>query len=190
LVLDTSFGGPIIGFTGDGTLAGSDHIDLRGVNYTSLHVGFDDATGTLALSDGSTTANLQFLGHYSQDNFRFADDGNDGTIVYGNSATGQAGGVSSQIASANPGASVAIGENDAFVFAPNFGQVALTNFDPATDTIQFSKSVFANAAALLAATHDDPTGNAVITDAAHDTITIQHVTTAQLLAHQSDLHIV
>jgi serralysin len=31
--------------------------------------------------------------------------------------------------------------------------------------------------ALLAATHDDAHGNAVITDAAH-TITLQHVTTA------------
>jgi len=33
-------------------------------------------------------------------------------------------------------------------------------------------------------------GNAVITDAAHDTITIQHVTTAQLLTHQGDFHFV
>ncbi len=44
--------------------------------------------------------------------------------------------------------------------------------------------------ALLAATRDDGHGNAIITDAAHDTITIQHVTTAQLLAHQSDFHFV
>ena len=34
LMLDhaSAFSGPITGFTGDGTLAGSDHIDLRGVN--------------------------------------------------------------------------------------------------------------------------------------------------------------
>jgi hypothetical protein len=30
----------------------------------------------------------------------------------------------------------------------------------------------------------------VITDAAHDTITIQNVTTAQLLAHQGGFHLV
>ena len=36
----------------------------------------------------------------------------------------------------------------------------------------------------------DPSGNAVITDAAQDTITLQHITTAQLLTHQSDLHVV
>ena len=33
-------------------------------------------------------------------------------------------------------------------------------------------------------------GNAVITDAQHDTITIKNVTTAQLLAHQADFHFV
>jgi hypothetical protein len=44
--------------------------------------------------------------------------------------------------------------------------------------------------APLAATHDDSHGNAVITDAAHDTITIQNVTTAQLQAHQGDFHLV
>jgi serralysin len=77
-----------------------------------------------------------------------------------------------------------------FVFAPNFGPVSIENFSPATDTIQFSKTVFANIQALLAATHDNASGNAVITDAAHDTITLKQVTTAQLLAHQSDFHFI
>jgi serralysin len=79
---------------------------------------------------------------------------------------------------------------DSFVFAPNFGQVTIANFTPETDTIQISQLIFANMTALLAATHDDAHGNAVITDAAHDTITLQHVTTAQLLAHQGDFHFV
>jgi len=85
--------------------------------------------------------------------------------------------------------SVAAGQ-DTFVFAPNFAQVTIANFKPATDTIQISHSVFANVSSLLAATHDDAHGNSVISDAAHDTITIQNVTTAQLLAHQSDFHFV
>ena len=46
------------------------------------------------------------------------------------------------------------------------------------------------AGALMAATHEDSSGNAVITDAAHDTITIQHVTAAQLLAHLNDFHFI
>jgi hypothetical protein len=66
----------------------------------------------------------------------------------------------------------------------------IAHFTPATDTIQISKAVFANIHALLAATHDDSHGNAVITDAAHDTITIQNVTTARLQARQGDFHLV
>jgi hypothetical protein len=77
-----------------------------------------------------------------------------------------------------------------FVFAPNFGQATITNFAPASDTIQIDHTMFANVNALLAATHDDTHGNAVITDAQHDTITINNVTTAQLLAHQADFHFV
>jgi serralysin len=64
---------------------------------------------------------------------------------------------------------------DSFVFAPNFGQVTITNFAPETDTIQISQSIFANMAALLAATHDDAYGNAVITDAVrHDHYSTRH----------------
>jgi hypothetical protein len=68
--------------------------------------------------------------------------------------------------------------------------VSIANFSPATDSITFSQSVFAGPTALAAAIHDDSNGNAVITDAAHDTITLQHVTTAQLLTHLTDFHIV
>ena len=78
---------------------------------------------------------------------------------------------------------------DNFVFAPNFGQATISNFAPASDTIQIDHTMFANVTALLAATHDDTNGNAVITDALHDTITIKNVTTAQLTAHQADFHI-
>jgi len=55
--------------------------------------------------------------------------------------------------------------------------------------LQFSKSIFANITALLAATHDNGSGDAILSDAAHD-ITLQHVTTAQLIPHQSDFHFV
>jgi len=43
---------------------------------------------------------------------------------------------------------------------------------------------------LLAAIHDDGHGHAVLTDAAHDSLTIQNVTVAELLAHQGDFHFV
>ncbi len=189
LTLDSpsSFDGQIIGFTGVGTPANSDRIDLRGLNYTSMHFDFSSSSGVLTVNDGQTIANLQFLGQYSQDNFHFADDGQGGTIIYG---APNAGGATNQTVATAVTGSSSIGEHDNFVFASNFGQAGIANFAPATDTIEFSKTVFANVNALLAATHDDASGNAVITDAAHGTITIQHVTTAQLVAHQTDFHFV
>ena len=179
----SSFSGEIIGFKGDGTPAGYDQIDLRGLNYNSAHSSFDGSSDTLSLSDGSTTASLKFLGQYSQDNFHFADDGNGGTVVIASTSPGQNGGSANHVVSN-------FAAHDTFVFAPNFGQVSLANFVPATDTLEIGKSVFANISALLAMTHDDAAGNAVVTDAAHDMITFQHVTTAQLLAHQGDFHFV
>ena len=198
LTLETpsALSGHIVGFTGDGTLAGSDQIDLPGMNYSTLHSSYASSTGVLDLNDGTSTADLQFVGNYSQDSFKFAGDGSGGLVVYALTA-GQpipagagAGAAATQVAAISPvNVSVAAGQ-DTFVFAPNFAQVTIANFKPATDTIQISHSVFANVSSLLAATHDDAHGNSVISDAAHDTITIQNVTTAQLLAHQSDFHFV
>ena len=178
LTLDTpaAFSGQLTGFGGDGTLAGSEQVDLRGFDFNALHTDFDSASGTLSLSTGSSSASLQFLGQYSQDSFHFAGDGNGGTLVVATTQAAATTKVSSFAA------------HDTFVFAPNFGNLILPSFTPATDTLQFSKTLFANVTALLAATHDDDSGNAVITDAAHDTITLQHVTMAQLISHQSDFH--
>ncbi|WP_298258739.1 S8 family serine peptidase [Bradyrhizobium sp.] len=78
---------------------------------------------------------------------------------------------------------------DNFVFAPNFGQATIANYVPGSDTIEIDHTMFANVTALLAATHDDVNGNAVITDAQHDTITIKNVNTAQLAVHHADFHI-
>ena len=183
LTLETpsAFNGQIVGFMGDGTLAASDQIDLRGFNFNSIHFNFDSSSGVLSLNDGSTAASLQFLGLYSQDSFHFADDGNGGTLVIAATPPNQTGGAS-QVSNSNA--------HDTFVFAPNFGKVTIANFAPATDTVEFKKSVFADMASLMAATHDDGSGNAVIIDAAHDTITFQHIAAAQLLMHQSDFHFV
>ena len=79
---------------------------------------------------------------------------------------------------------------DNFVFAPNFGQATISHFVPGTDTRQIDHTLFAGMNALLASLHDDGHGDAIITDAAHDTITLQNVTTAQLLAHAGDFHLV
>jgi 20S proteasome alpha/beta subunit len=132
---------------------------------------------------GSSTALVSFETLFHQ------DLNGDGVIGAPTSAVSAHDAVA-QAANNNPSNLSVIANQDTFVFAPNFGQIAIANFNPTTDTIRISQSIFSNVTALLAATHDDPYGNAVITDAAHDTITIQHVTTAQLLAHQNDFHFV
>ena len=219
LIIDqpSSFTGQIQGFTGDGTLSGSDQIDLSGINHDSS--GFTDSysDGTLTVSDGTNTANIHFTGTYNESNFSFASDGHGGTIVYdppaGASAqtatepvtvdNGASQGESSVItpaANSPNGTTVTatsadqtltgMGSNDTFVFGPKFGHDTITNFDPATDVIQVDHSVFANVQALLVAAQDDGHGNALITGDLHDSITLQHVTVAQLQVHQNDFHII
>ena len=77
----STFSGEIFKFSGNGSLSGSDHIDLRDVKYSSVHDSY--ANGVLTVKDGSgETAKLSFIGSYTLANFKFANDGSGGTIVY------------------------------------------------------------------------------------------------------------
>ena len=77
----STFSGKIFGFKGNGSLSGSDHIDLRDIKYSSVHDSY--ANGVLTVTDGSgDTAKLSFNGSYTLANFKFANDGSGGTIVY------------------------------------------------------------------------------------------------------------
>ena len=77
----STFSGKIFKFSGNGSLSGSDHIDLRDVKYSSVHDSY--ANGVLTVKDRSgDTAKLSFNGSYTLANFKFANDGNGGTIVY------------------------------------------------------------------------------------------------------------
>jgi aryl-phospho-beta-D-glucosidase BglC (GH1 family)/20S proteasome alpha/beta subunit len=81
----STFTGQIFGFTGDGTLAGSDQIDLSNLNYNNAiqsHSTYNSSTGLLEVSNGTSIVDLHFFGNYSQANFKFASDGHGGTVVY------------------------------------------------------------------------------------------------------------
>jgi hypothetical protein len=82
LILDaaSTFSGEIFNFTGNGSLSGSDQIDLKDINYNSVHDSY--AGGVLTVTDGTDTVKLDFSGSYSLANFDFASDGSGGTIVY------------------------------------------------------------------------------------------------------------
>jgi hypothetical protein len=104
-------------------------------------------------------------------------------------ATGDSTGNGTQAgAMAQTASTTGLAGGDTFVFAANFGNVTLTNFDPGTDEIEIDHTVFADFQELLAAAHDDGSGNAVIAADSHDTITIKNVTVAQLVQHQGDFH--
>ena len=75
-----TFSGQIFNFTGNGSLSGSDQIDLRDINYNSVQDSY--AKGVLTVTDGSNTAELSFGGTYTLANFDLASDGGGGTIVY------------------------------------------------------------------------------------------------------------
>jgi hypothetical protein len=47
----------------------------RSLNYGTAHSSYNSSTGILEVSDGTTTVDLRFVGNYSLDNFKFADDG-------------------------------------------------------------------------------------------------------------------
>ena len=76
----STFTGKISNFTGNGTLSGSDQIDLKDVKYSSVHDSY--ANGVLTVTDGTDTAKLTFNGSYTLANFKLANDGSGGTIVY------------------------------------------------------------------------------------------------------------
>jgi hypothetical protein len=88
LVLDDSqdFTGQISGFTGSGTIATSDAIDLKDINFGNLTTEtYTENTagtgGTLTVSDGTHTANIDFVGNYQLANFKFSSDGSGGTLI-------------------------------------------------------------------------------------------------------------
>ena len=83
------FSGLIFGFAGDGTLANSDLIDLKDVNFgnvatdSTTYVDKGDGTGILTLysTDGVMLSSLTFVGDYQLENFTIVSDGNGGTFI-------------------------------------------------------------------------------------------------------------
>ncbi len=86
-----SFHGSIAGFAGDGTLLGSDQIDLSNMTYNSSiqsNSTYNGSTGVLEVNNGTNIDFFQFVGNYSLANFKFASDGHGGTTVYDPPTTG------------------------------------------------------------------------------------------------------
>jgi len=180
------------------SLTSGDVLDLAGFDTTAS---VTYASGVVTVSEsGHTTAHLH-VGANSGNWSAPVTDGDGGILIHDPpaSASDAVGGVvmndpgpaaSSTIVASAPNQTLSgLAASDTFVF--NFaavGQDTVTNFRPATDTLQFSGSIFANAQAILNATQDDGHGNTVVALDAHDTITLSGVLKAQL--HVSDFHVV
>ena len=175
------FAATISGFTTtDGLEANSDQIDLTNIKFVSLAAPtFDPVHDTLTVSDGTDSAVLQFTGSYVAANFKFAADGNGGTIVYDPPVS------TSPAAPAVAPAPVAAASGHRFVF--NF---ANTGHDTSNETHHANDAQHPTQASALAAwsaTHDPATGGPVAPDA-HDAMTSAAIIKAQLHAH--DFHFV
>jgi len=83
------------------------------------------------------------------------------------------------------------GGHDTFVFNTSFGSATIGDFNVNDDTIEIDHSLFATVKDFVDAARPTNSGlDTVITDAAHDTMTLKGVTVAQLSSHSSDFHII
>jgi Cadherin-like domain len=185
LTLDapSSFHGTIAGFTGDGTLAGSDQIDLKGIDYhsSSFAESFNARTDTLSVSDGTDDASLHFTGSYVAANFSFTTDGNGGTIVYDPPVSPNPALAPAKTAVAD----VASETSHGFVFNfANAGHDTAPDFHP---TAGEQHPMPANAQTALGIIHDDGRGNTAMVPDGHDALTMAGILKAQLHA---DFHFV
>jgi hypothetical protein len=185
LTIDTpsSFTGVISGFTGDGTLAGSDQIDLKGINHNSASFteSYNATNDTLFVSDGTHSTTLHFTGAYQAENFSFVSDGNGGTIVY-DPPVG---------ATTTPGAAAetpaVTATNDGFVFDfADKGQASAGGIHPANDSHLFDGQMVTDAGAALSKLHGDDHAAPIVPIDSHDPSGA--VNKAQW--HASDFHFV
>jgi VCBS repeat-containing protein len=142
---------------------------------------------------GSTTSTLTFVVTSPGDTYVGGATGATSRGGTGSYVDGGAGhdtviaGSGNQTLVAGPGDTLIGGKGaDTFVFAANFGNQTINNFNPQQDVIALPHSEIASFAAILADTHVEGL-NAVIALGANDMITLNHVSPQSL--HASDFHL-
>jgi VCBS repeat-containing protein len=147
---------------------------LEGVRYTDTKSGHHDGTDrviTVVVNDGTQNSSVQTTTITNSHVINGTDAANTLISTSANDYMTGAGGA------------------DNFKFSPHLGNDTVADFTPGTDAITFASGMFGNHPAdVLAATHDDGSGNTVITIDAHNSITLHNVQKAQLSA--SDFHFV
>src|SRR5579885_2631773 len=174
--------------------AGNDTVSVSGHSDVTLH-GFDATAASIENWQGNNTGirgdsgdnTFDFSGLVTATGIKYVDAGSGNDIVTGPSVgTDLRGGSGDDTLTGGAGNDILSGGSghDGFVFnTAGFGQDKIADFKPGTDTISFDHTVFSDFAAVQAAAAqvgDD----VVITHDASNTITLQHMTMAQL--HGSD----
>jgi len=185
LTLDTpsSFQATVTGFTGDGTLTGSDQIDLKGIDYHSsaFAESFNASTDALSVTDGTDSATLHFAGNYVAANFSFTSDRNGGTIIYDLPVSENP--ASAPAKAAAPSVANQTGHGFVFNFADG-GHDAVLDFRPTTDD---HHPLPADAQAAFNVLHDGGHGNTAMVPDGQDPMTLAGIIKAQFHA---DFHFV
>jgi fibronectin-binding autotransporter adhesin len=158
-----------------------------------LHWTYNPANADLDFLEPGDTLTVTFQAQVSDGHAVTADQSLTVTIV--GTGASVVNGTAQNDTFVNVGGGVTIfghGGQDTFVFKPNFGSATIADFDATKDTIDIDHTLFNSVSALLASAQVANSGHdIIITDAAHDTITLKNVnmTLAQLATHQSDFHI-
>jgi serralysin len=159
-------------------------IDYQGTATSAVYASTGTNIGTLTLYNGSTVVGtLTLAGDYSGSTFTTTPIGSGVTQIVDPPAA-----ENTSSTSANPvfqltGNQTVVGSgvNDTFVANPGFGQDTITNFNTATDVIQFNHALFANYAAMIGAGAISQSGtNTVITSDKNDTVTLTNVAPSSL----------
>ena len=173
LISPSTFTGEILNFTGNGSLSGSDQIDLGTISYSSVQDSYAD--GILTVTDGTNSVALQFNGSYTLANFKFASDGSGGTIVYDPPASSASNLETATIATDT--------SNDAFIFPSNLGQTINSDHQTAPGNLFGTEAIHFDNVNLgsptLAGTMHDANESTVVSDVTHDATHV-HNALAQL----------
>jgi VCBS repeat-containing protein len=168
-----------------------DSVTSNGGSET-LHWTYNPADPHLDFLEPSDTLTLAFKAEVTDGHVTTADQALTVTIVGTGAATVH--GTNGNDAFVNVGGGVTIfgqGGNDTFQFSPGFASATIADFDVNHDTINIDHTLFSSVQAILAGAQSANSGHdTVITDTAHDQITLKGVTLAQLQAHSGDLHLV
>jgi hypothetical protein len=176
-------------------------IDSHAITFNSLTS--NGGSEVLDWTYNPTNANFDFLEPGDKLTLTFDAQVSDGHVVTGDqpltvTIVGNGASVVSGTAQndtfVNVGGGVTIfgkGGQDTFVFNEKFNNATIGDFDVTKDTIDIDHTLFANVAAILASAQPANSGHdTVITDAAHDKLTLTGVTVAQLQLHSNDFHLV